>query len=166
MKRLVASLLALSLTFASGVGPPPPDALGKGAPPEPAKAVYLLFASDGAGIELVHAVRKKHDYAATPSFLDAKHRVRLLDRTGAELAAVSVDLSGYCLDPAHRGQPPHRDGGCIARSHQVAKFVNVPDLSATSRIVLERVEHDQTWKVVSATDQARLTELVNRGKYR
>lgn len=166
MKRQVATLLAISLIFASGGGREYPDALGNGTSPERTKALYLLFAGDCAGIELVHAVRKQHEYAASPVSRGAGHRVRLFDRKNVELAAVSVDLSGYCLDPAHRGRPPHHDGGCITRSHRVAKFVSVPDLIATSRIVLERIEPDRTWKVVSATDGARLTELVSRRRFR
>ncbi len=129
------------------------------------RALYLLFTGDHEALDLRHAVRKTHAY--TPPLENTwPHRVRLVDARGRVLSDVPVDLSGYCLDPAHRATPPHVEG-CVVRPHAISVFVAVADLAAIARIVFEeRVKGPEAkrpvWRTMCSVDAATLKRRIEQ----
>lgn len=156
-------MLSLSLLLTATLG-----LAASSAQDAPPKALYLLFRGDARGVELYHAVRKDHEFRPLAPLATA-HRVRLLDARGVSLAQVHLDLAGFCLDPAHVGDPPHVHGD-VAQSHQLVLFAALPDLPQTARVVFERKDAQPgspvVWREMGASDAAALRRLIENGRPR
>ena len=140
---LLAPLALLAICAAAGAGTAAVAALaqepaaardGDQAPaPEASPATLMLTVQiDATGVGVVQATRKPalayRPLRATP---DMPFAWTMRDGAGQVLATGAFDPGWVCLDPAHRGQPPHVQG-CVVTPHATSTNVKVPDLPFAS----------------------------------
>jgi hypothetical protein len=133
----------------------------------PPPALYLLFRGNAQSMEVIRAVQKKHAYRKIPK-VPKRHRVQLYDSDGRVLASVPVDLSGFCLDPSHKDDPPHVQGDVI-RPHKVQTIVVVPGDAKLVRIGFEQevtARDRKSWHELGRCEEKELRRLIREGQPR
>jgi hypothetical protein len=121
-------------------------------PADPDPGTWILqLGGDATKLTVVGGSHKQFPFRA-PRGKYSDFSIRLFDANGAELRAVPLDLSTFCMDPSHVGDPPHVDGD-VVREHAVSLNVKVPALADVARIVFERRAKEP------ATEPTRLGEI-------
>ena len=129
-------VLAFSLLLTSGlVAQQPP------APKDPGTWI-LQLEGDSASLRLTGATHKPFPFRAR-RHLASRFRLHLLDAGGKRLSSMPIDLSDFCLNPAHRGKKDHVRGDVIVQ-HRVVTTIKVPALPALHEIRIIQMRGERT----------------------
>ncbi len=124
------TILARALVMAVIVTPGLPDLSTQ-------KTWILLIEGEAASLTVTRATQKNFAFRA-PRKLESEYRIRLVDALGKTLHTVPLDLSNFCLDPAHKGQKPHVRGDVVF-DHKVSINVKVPGDDGFAVLHIEKV---------------------------
>lgn len=153
----LTSLLAGILTSVVVGQDPVPE---KPAPKTPGTWI-LQIEGDSAGLRVTGVSHKKFSFRARRR-LTSRFRIRLLDAKGKLLSSIPVDLTDFCLDPAHRGKKDHVRGDVIIQ-HKVVTTIKVPALTDVAEIHIARLV-GKNLKVLGKIDRKSVTGLVGKQK--
>ena len=104
----------------------------------PAGTWILQIEGDADSLALTGASHKTSAYRAPRGATKSDWRVALVDRAGAIVAEVQLDLSRHCMDRGHLGRGAHVHGD-VAVEHQVAVTVKVPARADAVTLRIENV---------------------------
>lgn len=146
LQKLLFSALAGIVGWAQVETSPPP-------------ATWILqIEGDAAALEVTGASRKPFAWRA-PRGLVSTYRVTLIGADGATLGSAPLDLSDFCLKPAHRGTPAHVHGDRIV-AHEVCLTAKVPVHDDVVELRIVQLRTGQEPRVLGTIDRQALVELV------
>ena len=145
MRCMLPALLAVAMA-----------ATGRG---DRAQGTWILqIQGDATSLKIAAAAHKAFAYRA-PRGVDSDYRVQLIDSAGKVLATVPLDLSKFCMDSTHEGDPAHLRGD-VVRSHRVTCTVKVPARADVAEIRIERAGDADRPKRLGASDVKSVRELL------
>ena len=136
-------------------------ALATQVPPRQTPGTWIVqIEGDAATLKATAASHKPFAYRARRG-LTSDYRVSLVDSRGVVLATAPLDLSKFCVDSQHRGQPPHVRGDVVVE-HKVVCRVKVPALADAARVQIEDVRDAKKPVLLGTVDRKALLALVEK----
>lgn len=129
----------------------------------PSGTWILQIEGDALGLKVSGATHKKFRYRG-PRRVSWRYRVSVFDAAGKLLGAAPLDLTDFCLHPAHRGQKDHVTGDVIIK-HDVVTTVKVPAFDKAAEIRIARVDAGKL-VVLGRIDRKTLTGMIVRKEVR
>jgi len=126
-------------------------------------ATWIVVLEGDAGALRVQQIHRKPFRAARPRRAPSDFRVLLLDSAGAVIATVPLDLSRFCTDVSHRGQPPHLRGD-VVQPHEIHCVVKVPARADIAALRIEDGRDARDPITICSVDRAALLASVVSGQ--
>lgn len=148
-KALALGALAITLAAVVGIaqsglpwfeGPDGQKPVNAGQPQKPTGSLMLTVQIDASGVTVLQATAKPDVAFRLPKDWETMPlRWILRDSQGKALAEGGFDPAQLCLDPAHKGQPPHVQGDQLI-PHVGHVNLKVPNLQADGRLAFSAIE--------------------------
>ena len=129
--------LSLVVSFLVACAIPAQTPLPAPKPKQPEGTWILQVEGDARSMKVVGVTHKVAPYRA-PRRMQSQFRLQLLDANGKLLKSTPIDLSDFCLDPAHVGKKDHVNGDRIVQ-HKVCMTFKVPAIATVASIRIAKV---------------------------
>ncbi len=154
---LVAPLFLACAVFAQTPNPTPKPAS------TPTKSVgtwILQIEGDARGLKVVGVSHKSATFRAQRRMRSQFH-LQLFDAKGKRLKSIPIDLTDFCMDPAHVGKKDHIRGNQIIQ-HKVCMTFKIPALAEVAEVRITKVT-GATPTVYGKIDRKTIVALATAG---